>query len=109
MLFVDDEASNRKAYKMFFEDNLTPNVDLAEEYTSAIEKIKKTNYNLIVLDSLEGDCFRIIKDMASIPHGDIVIFSLNEKIKEQAANLGIPFYYKSDRNKLIKDYAEKYK
>ncbi len=106
LLLVDDESDCGQAAKRYFQDNLTPNVDLAGDYESALEKIRQTRYDLIVLDSLEGACFRICEDIREIPHGDVIIFSGNLQILEEAERRGIPFYDKQIKflNKIVAKY-----
>jgi DNA-binding response OmpR family regulator len=109
VLCVDDELIWRKIVQRHFQDFLTQNVDLAEDYASGIEKIRQTRYDLIVLDSLEGNCFRLYGDMKDIPHGDVVILSGNEIVEKEAKRLGIPYYSKSKATEGLDTLATKYK
>ena len=107
LLYVDDDSTWRGLCQRRFQRELTPNVDVAEDYASALQKIKKTRYDLIVLDSLEGDCFRVHKDINDVPHGDVVIFSGNFQIQAEAKKLGIPFYNKpQDLDKIVATYKK---
>jgi DNA-binding NtrC family response regulator len=83
VLCVDDESTWRNIFQRHFQEHLTPNVDLAENYESGLEKIREKYYDLIVLDSLEGDCFRIYANIQHVPHGDVVIFSGNLQIEAE--------------------------
>ena len=107
LLFVDDDPVWLRLGQRRFQA-LTPNVDVAKDYDSAIRKIRKTTYDLIILDSLEGDCFRIHQDAKDLPHGDVVIFSANMLIQSHAERLGIPFYSKlnNDLDKIIRTYKK---
>jgi DNA-binding NtrC family response regulator len=108
VLCIDDQHSWRKIFQMYFQEYLTQNVDLAENYNSGLEKIKQMRYDLIILDSLEGDCFKILDDIKTIPHGDVIIFSGDTDIELKAEKLGIPFYSKSrateDLDKIVAQY-----
>ena len=107
LLYVDDDSDWRETVQSHFQEKLTPNVDVAKDYASALKKIRQTRYVLIVLDSLEGDCFRVIRDIVDIPHGDVVIFSGNFQITAEAKRLGIPFYNKpQDLDKLVATYKK---
>lgn len=94
---------------MHFQDNLTPNVELAEDYESALQKIRQTRYDLIILDSLEGDCFRIHRDIKKISHGDVIIFSGNMQTETEAKRLGISFYSKANASEGLDEIVAKYK
>ena len=107
LLFVDDDPSVLRICQRHFQRELTPNVDVADNYASALESIRKTNYDLIILDGLGGDCFRVHKDIAAMSHGDVVIFSGNTDVEKKARELGISFYEKpKDIDKLIDRYKE---
>lgn len=105
---MDDESTWRNIFQRHFQEYLTQNVDLAENYDSGLEKIKQTRYDLIVLDRLEGDCFRIHDDIQTIPHGDVIIFSGNTQIEAEAKRRGIPFYNKSKATKCLDEIVGKY-
>lgn len=106
LLYVDDDPDWLEIGQRRFQ-GLTPNVDVAEDYASALQKIRQTKYDLIILDSLEGDCFRIHRDIQEIPHGEIILFSGNSQIKGEAKRLGIPFYDKMrGLSKLMEAYKE---
>jgi DNA-binding NtrC family response regulator len=109
ILCVDDSRSWRIIFQMHFQDYLTPNVDLAENYESALQKIRQKRYDLIVLDGLEGDCFRIHQDIKEIPHGDIIIFSGNDQLRAEARKRGIPFYSKSEATESLDEIVSQYK
>lgn len=109
VLCVDDESAWRQIFQEHFQEYLTPNVDLAENYESGLRKIKQTRYDLIVLDSLEGDCFRIYEDIQNIPHGDVIIFSGNVQIEARAKRHGIPFYSKSEATECLDKIVAQYK
>jgi DNA-binding response OmpR family regulator len=109
VLCVDDNTSWRGIFQRHFQEYLTPNVDLAENYESALQKIKQTRYDLIILDSLGGDCFKIHTDIRGIPHGDVIIFSGNPQIEFRAEKLGIPFYSKSNASEDLDKIVAKYK
>jgi DNA-binding NtrC family response regulator len=109
VLCVDDDRSWRKIFQMHFQNYLTPNVDLAEDHKSALNKIRQTRYDLIVLDGLNGECFKIYQDIKEIPHGDIIIFSGNEELETKAKNLGIPFYSKTEAMKSLDKIVAQYK
>jgi len=109
MLCVDDESSWRRIFQRHFQEYLTPNVDLAENYASGLEKIKQTRYDLIVLDSLERDCFKLYDDIQNIPHGDVIIFSGNVLIEAEAIRRGIPFYSKSKATECLDKIVAQYK
>jgi len=83
LLYVDDDPDWLEMGQRRFQ-GLTPNVDVAENYASALEKIRQTRYDLIVLDSLEGDCFRVHRDIQDIPHGEVVLFSADSRIQGEA-------------------------
>ncbi len=107
LLYVDDDSTWRRLGQRRFQRELTPNVDVAEDYASALQRIRETRYDLIVLDSLEGDCFRVYEDIKDVPHGDVVIFSGNFQIQAEAKKLGIPFYVKpQDLDKLVATYKK---
>ena len=109
ILCVDDESTWRRIFQEHFQKYLTPNTDLAINYNSWLEKIKKMRYDLIVLDSLGGDCFRIHDDIQNIPHGDVIIFSGNTEIEEEAKRRGIPFYSKSRTTEGLDKIVAQYK
>ncbi|MEK6857597.1 MAG: response regulator [Nanoarchaeota archaeon] len=109
ILCVDDESTWREIFQMRFQEYLTPNVDLAEDYESGLTKIRKKHYDLIILDSLEGDCFRIYANIQKVSHGDVVIFSGNVQIESEAKKQGIPFYSKSRATENLDKIVAQYK
>lgn len=109
ILCVDDNEDWRESFQSHFKENLTPNVDIAEDYDSAMQKIRQTKYDLIVLDSLEGKCFEIYQDIQNIPHGDVIIFSADDEIRKEAMKRDIPFYDKLEVAKELKKIFDKYK
>jgi DNA-binding NtrC family response regulator len=109
VLCVDDDVSWRKNLRMYFEKFVKANVDLAEDYKSALEHIHKNNYDLIILDGLEGDCFKIYEDIKYLPHGNVVIFSMNEKVENEAKAMEIPVYTKAEGLDGLDKIVAKYK
>ena len=108
VLVVDDERECRTTHQIYFQLYLTPNVDTAEDMHSALQKIRETKYDLIVIDGLEGQCFRLFDNIKEIPHGEVIILSGDFTVKEMAQKKEIPFYDKRDKNALEK-IVEKYK
>ena len=108
VLCVDDEPETLSTHKIYFQMCLTPNVDTAKDISSALQKIRETKYDLIILDGLEEQCFRLFDDIKEIPHGDVMILSGDSTVESMAKEKGIPFYSKKDRNALEK-IVEKYK
>lgn len=108
VLCVDDEPIWRTILQMHFQGYLTLNVDFAENYASGLEKIKQNYYNLIILDGLEGDCFRICEDIQTLPHGEVFIFSGSSQIEIEAKKRGISFYSKSRATKFLDEIVDKY-
>ena len=109
MLCVDDERLCRNMIRIYFQENLTPHVDIAEDYNSAMRQIRENNYSLIILDSLGGDCFKIHREIQDIHHGDLIIFSGCNETQEEAGKRGIPFYHKLDSVSNLDKIAEKYR
>ena len=109
ILCVDNEEDWRETFQMNFQKNFTSNVDLAKDYESALQKIKKTKYDLIILDGLEGDCFKIYQDIQNIPYGNIIIFSAGEDIIKEALNKNIDAYDKFNFTKELEKIVKKYR
>ncbi len=109
ILCVDDEPAWRRELREHFQRELTPNVDVAENYESAMQLIRQNRYDLIILDGLEGDCFRIHQDIQEIPHGDVIIFSGNDKILGEAEKREIPSYDKFRAPEFLEEIVAKYK
>jgi len=109
MLCVDDEKLCRNMLRMYFQESLTPHVDIAEDYNSAMQQIRENEYDLIILDSLGGDCFKIHREIQDIPHGDLIIFSGCYKTQEEAGKMGIPFYHKLGSVSNLDEIVKKYK
>ncbi len=109
ILCVDDELIWRGIFLRNFQERLTPNVELAESYTSALQKIRQTKYDLIVLDGLEGECFKIYRDIKNLPHGNVIIFSGNTQIKAETKEREIPFYNKPEATKELDKIIAQYK
>ena len=108
VLVVDDERECRTTHQIYFQLYLTPNVDTAEDMHSALQKIRETKYDLIVIDGLEGQCFRLFDNIKEIPHGEVIILSGDSSIEKIAKTRGIPFYSKKDVY-ILKKIVEKYK
>ena len=107
ILYVDDEASWRRRVQTHLKEKLAKVIDVAGDYASGVKKIKKKFYELIVLDGLGGECFRLIKDVKDVRHGQIVIFSADMNVASQARNESIPFYNKPlDLDKIVKTYKK---
>ncbi|MEK6848770.1 MAG: response regulator [Nanoarchaeota archaeon] len=108
VLVVDDDEDWREILQESFQRDITSDVELAEDYDSAMAKIRQNRYDLIVLDSLEGDCFKICQEMTNIKQGELVIFSADNRVKDRADERGINFYDKcSDGlDKLIERYRD---
>jgi hypothetical protein len=73
-----------------------------------MEQIKANRYDVIILDSLEGDCFRIHEDIREIPHGEVVILSGNFRIRKEAEAKRIPFYDKGKADESLTKILAKY-
>ena len=105
VLYVDDEAWWRRRVQTYFKERLARVVDVAGDYISGVGKVKKKFYDLIVLDGLGGDCFKLIEDAKRVPHGPIAIFSADINVASQAKKAGIPFYNKPlDLDKIVRTY-----
>ena len=109
MLCVDDEQMWRDILKGHFQQELTPNVDVAGDYDSAMQMIRQNKYDLIMLDGLRGDCFKVYRDIQTIPHGDLIIFSGCDDTREEAEKRKIPFYHKLSSVSNLDRIVEKYK
>jgi CheY-like chemotaxis protein len=106
VLCVDDDYSHRRFIQLYFQSFLPSNadvqkVDIAEDYYSALEKIKGTKYDLVISDSLRGkdhlvDCFTLHDDIKGIPNTVFVILADNDYARKKASELGIPFYEKTE-------------
>jgi DNA-binding NtrC family response regulator len=107
VLCVDDNAPVRRSLEMYLHSWNISKVDVAVDYTSAIQKIKETRFDLIILDGLEKECFRIYEDIKEIPHGEVIIFSGNKNILEEAKLRNIPNLSKSNPMSLL-EIIEKY-
>ena len=107
VLYVDDEAQWRRRVQTHFKKKLARVVDVAGDYISGVGKVKKKFYDLIVLDGLGGDCFKLIEDAKEVPHGPIAIFSAGMNVASRARREGIPFYTKpSDLDKIVRTYKK---
>ncbi|MBA7664963.1 hypothetical protein ES703_73029 [subsurface metagenome] len=109
LLYVDDDPDWLEVGQRRFQE-ITPNVDTADSYKSGLQMAREKQYDLIVLDGLNRGCFtfwRLIQD-ENIPHGDIVVFSFDDReYKEFTEELGMSFYSKRDDG--LKKIIEKYK
>lgn len=94
ILCVDDFEGWRDCLNTYFV-NKHVDIDLAEGYSSALEKIRNKNYALIVLDGLNGDCFKINEDIGALSHGPVILFSDSISISLVAEKKKIPYYSKS--------------
>lgn len=107
VLYVDDEAIWRRRVQAHFRQKLASNVDVAADYASGVRKITKRFYDLIVVDGLEGDCFRLIEEVKEVKHGPIAIFSANIDVASQARGIGIPYFVKpQELDKLVRTYRK---
>jgi hypothetical protein len=115
VLCVDDNYSWRRILQMHMTDNLTSNVDIADSYLSAVQKIKdKENnnqqYDLIISDGLDGECFKLF-EKRYVSHKNFIILSSDDNVELKAKKLGIPFYNKSNAlaalDKIVADYKPK--
>ena len=106
LLYVDDDSDWLEMGQRKFE-SITPNVDVAENYSSALKMVRQTRYDLIVLDSLESNCFILYQNLQDIPHGEVILFSTDSRIQGKAESLGIPFYNKGQGfDDLVDAYKE---
>ena len=95
VLYVDDDRDWRNRVRTDFQGKkLASRVDIATSRDSGAKKIRKRNYDLIVVDGLEGECFGLIEDVREISHGPIVIFSGNVNVISRARSSGTPVYVK---------------
>jgi len=108
VLCVDDNEDWRESFQSHLKE-LTANIDTAEDYNSAMQKIRQTEYDLIILDSLEGMCFKIHQDIQNLPHGDVIIFSANDEIRKEAIKKDISFYDKVEFIKELKRIVNRYR
>ena len=107
VLYVDDEAPWRRRVQTHFKEKLARVVDVAGDYISGVNKIKKKFYDLIVLDCLGGDCFKLIEEVRDVRHGPIAIFSADMNVASQARRESIPFYIKPlDLDKIVRTYKK---
>ena len=107
VLYVDDEADWRRIVQAKFKQRLAKTVDVARDYISGVAKIKKKFYDLVVVDGLDGNCFRLIDDVKDVSHGPIAIFSSNSGIRSKAMQEGIPFYNKPmELDKIVRTYKK---
>ncbi|MBU2615628.1 MAG: response regulator [Nanoarchaeota archaeon] len=107
LLYVEDDKAWRETIQRQFSSAICQNVETAEDYLSALEMIQRRKYDLIVMDGLEGDCFVLNKELQGMPHGDVVIFSGDDRNKGRAEKVGIPFFKKpNDLDRLIETYKD---
>ncbi len=105
LLYVEDDKAWRDTLQRTFSKSICPDVEVAEDYASALDAVEKRAYDLIISDGLEGDCFRLYEAVKGKHEGDFVIFSGDGRHKERATESGIPFYAKpEDMDKLINAY-----
>jgi DNA-binding NtrC family response regulator len=52
LLFVDDDKSARRYFMVVCKTLLNLDIEVAENYENALEKIKKTDFDLIISDGL---------------------------------------------------------
>lgn len=107
ILCVDDDDSWRRILARYFK-MITTDLEIVENRVLALEKIRQKNYNLLVLDGLEGGCFELVSDISAFPHGKVVILSGDARIEETAKNRGICFYHKSAGIKSLDEIAAEY-
>ena len=108
VLYVDNKplwvSAARRVLK---QDEFALNVDTAIDAESAIKRIRKKSYDLVILDGLEGECFAVIKDVTDIPHGAIVIFTTTPQVIARASELKITCYNKLDGlSRIMSDYRK---
>jgi DNA-binding NtrC family response regulator len=110
LLFVDDNPAMLELGVDYFKA-LTPNIDTATDYASAMEKLRASEYGLTILDGLEGKCFDIYKNLGEegIFYGEFVILSGDVELQIKAKELRIPFYAKPNGlSQIVKDYRDKF-
>ena len=109
VLCMESKLNWRKLLKKAFQLNLTPHVDVAENYDTAMQKIKLKRYDLIVLSSPEESYFKIYDAIQEIPHGNVIIFSTTDYYAAEAKKKDIPFYILWDAIDNIATIADTYR
>ncbi|HLC57636.1 MAG TPA: response regulator [Candidatus Nanoarchaeia archaeon] len=107
LLYVEDDERLRETMQRQFARAICSDVETAENSGPALEMARRKRYDLIIMDGLEGACFALYEGLKDIPHGDVVIFSGDDRYRGMAESLGIPFYKKfEDLSKLTNTYRD---
>ena len=104
LLLADDHFIIRTGLKFIIE-NFIPNskIDEAEDGDSSFEKIKKNNYDLLILDvnMPNTDSFRLVSDILALkPGAKILMFSMNDEevYARKYLKMGVMGYIKKDEH-----------
>jgi len=111
ILFVDDEKIFREMIPPEISTRFGKDVkvDTAEDVESALKLMRNEKYDLILLDSLEMECFKIVDivNNENIQHGTFVLFSNNIMAKREGMKRNLKFYFKGleDLDQLYSDFS----
>ena len=98
ILYADDSYEWRIKAGQYFKRHPNFLVEISEDADSAVEKTRSFKPDLVILDELQNECFRVIESIREFYKGPVVIYTGDLQILQQAEKIGVSSYKKIGGN-----------